>query len=187
MNAYHLAFPANTFDTVICGFMGWYDCFDFERREFTRPDLKGSEILRVLQSGGKFVCCSWEQQEDVTWMEEAMLRHYPQLLEDPEYLAERPIGMAYEKAVGYELILQSAGFREIEISKEEVTCISQDEQEWWRQMRQVGWDSILETIRRNNIERYIELKALIFEDLQRFMVGDGIQFLKVVFFLSGVK
>jgi len=120
-------------------------------------------------------------------MEDAMLRHYPQFLEDPEYLAERPIGMAYEKAEGYDLILQKAGFREIEISKEEVTCISVDEQEWWRQMKQVGWDSLLEKIRQNSVERYVELKALTFEDLQRFKYGDEIRFRKVVFFLSGIK
>jgi hypothetical protein len=32
-------------------------------------------------------------------MEEAMLRHYPAILHDSEYLQRRPIGLSYEKAI----------------------------------------------------------------------------------------
>ena len=93
--------------------MGWYDCFDFDKGKFTQPDTKAKEIRRVLRDGGRIICCSWEKQEGVSWMEDAIIRHYPLILEDPEYLERRPIGMAYEKAEGYEVILQRAGFREI--------------------------------------------------------------------------
>ena len=44
-----------------------------------------------------------------------MLRHYPEIVKDNEYLERRPIGMAYEKPDGYEILLQAAGFREIEL------------------------------------------------------------------------
>lgn len=187
MNAYHLAFPVGTFDTVLSGFMGWYDCFDFDRGEFTGPDLKGPEILRVLRDGGKFVCCSWLQQEDLAWMEDAMLRHYPQLLDDEEYLARRPIGMAYEKPAGYELILHSAGFRSIETSTVEATCLSAGEGEWWQQMEQVGWESLLDKIRRKSEAGYLRLKRSILKDLQSHQSPPGIRFKKVVFFVSGLK
>ena len=188
MNAYHLAFPAGVFDTVLSGFMGWYDCFDFEQRIFTQPDIKSREILRVLREGGKFMCCSWEEQEDLCWMEAAVLRHHPQLLEDDEYLARRPIGMAYEKAAGYELILRNAGFREVETSRLETTCLSANAQEWWEQMKQVGWKSLLEKIRGKSLEDYQRLKQSVLHDLiDNCQYEDGICFRKIVFFVRGIK
>jgi ubiquinone/menaquinone biosynthesis C-methylase UbiE len=187
MNACHLAFPSDTFDRVLSGFMGWYDCFYFKRFEFTQPDQKGSEILRVLRKGGRFFCCSWEEQDDLRWMEEAMLRYYPQLLDDPEYLADRPIGMAYEKAPGYEIILRKAGFREIETHRLAVTCLSKDAEEWWHQMLGVGWKSLLAKIQKGDEGQYRSLKSAILADLLQHQPADGIQFQKVVFFVSGMK
>jgi len=184
MNARSLGFRTGAFDTAICGFMGWYDCFDFKRMEFTRADTKAREIRRVLRDGGRFTCCSWEVQQDVTWMEDAILRHYPVILEDPEYLAERPIGMAYEKAEGYETIFRAAGFREIESARERMTFVSTDEEEWWRQMLNLGWDTLIEKINPVQLQR---LKEAIFRDLGAFRHTDGLHFDKVVFFVSGVK
>ena len=182
-----LGFQTSSFDIAICGFMGWYDCFDFVQGAFTQPDTKAKEIRRVLRDGGRFVCCSWEKQEDVSWMEEAILRRYPEILEDSEYLERRPIGMSYEKAEGYEVIFQNAGFREIEVSRETMTFVSTDEEEWWRQMRHVGWDSLLEKIEKDGRDRLQRVKEAIFEDLQLYKQADGIHFDKVVFFVRGVK
>lgn len=172
---------------VICGFMGWYDCFDFTRGEFTQLDTKAKEIWRVLKDGGKFVCCSCEEQEDLRWMEEAMLRHYPAILEDSEYLERRPIGMAYEKAAGYEIILHRAGFRKIEVLRETMTFVSIDEETWWRQMQHLGWDSLTEKIEKNGSDQLQMVKEAIFEYLQRCRQADGIHFDKAVFFVSGLK
>jgi len=165
--------------------MGWDDCFDFEKLQFTQPDLKAPEILRVLKKGGRFVGCSWEAQEDLAWMEEAMLRHNPSLLRDEEYLSRRPIGMAYEKPEGYEIILRKAGFRDIEFSREEAGFISTDEEEWWRQMQQVGWGTIIEKIQQG--DEMQRLKEAIFNDLQAYKRADGIFFTKTVFFVSALK
>lgn len=167
--------------------MGWDDCFDFARGEFTQPDTKAREIWRVLRDGGRFVCCSWEKQAGVTWMEEAILQHYPAILEDREYLERRPIGMAYEKAEGYETIFQEAGFREIEVSGETMTFVSTDEEEWWRQMQHLGWDSFMEKIEADGTDRLQRVKEAVFNDLQRYKQADGIRFDKVVFFVCGVK
>jgi ubiquinone/menaquinone biosynthesis C-methylase UbiE len=184
MNARDLGFQTGSFDIVISGFMGWYDCFDFSLGEFTHPDTKAREIWRVLKDGGKFVCCSWEEQEDLHWMEDAMLRRYPALLEDSEYLERRPIGMAYEKPAGYETILHRAGFREIEVFRETMTFVSTDEEEWWRQMQNVGWGSLIMKIESGRLQR---VKEAIFEDLQRYRHADGFHFDKEVFFVRGLK
>jgi ubiquinone/menaquinone biosynthesis C-methylase UbiE len=187
MNANNLGFKTGSFDIVTCGFMGWYDCFDFTQEEFTQPSMKAKEIWRVLRDGGKFLCCSWEEQEDLRWMEEAMLRHYPAILEDSEYLERRPIGMAYEKATGYKTIFHRAGFRAIAVLKETMTFVSTDEEEWWRQMQHLGWDSLTKKIERDGSDRLQRVKGAIFEDLQRHRQADGIHFDKAVFFVSGLK
>jgi ubiquinone/menaquinone biosynthesis C-methylase UbiE len=167
--------------------MGWYDCFDFAKGEFTEPDTKAKEIWRVLRDGGRSICCSWEEQEDLKWMEEAIIRYYPAILRDPEYLERRPIGMAYEKAEGYEIIFQSAGFREIEIFGERMTFVSMDEEEWWRQMLHLGWDSLIEKIEKDGADKLQTVKGAILKDLQQFKQADGICFDKVVFFVHGLK
>ena len=184
MNAERLGFEAGVFDLALSGFMGWYDCFDFVNLQFTRQDRKGPEIYRVLRRGGKFVCCTWEAQEDLAWMEEAVLRHYPAILEDADYLEHRPIGMAYEKAAGYELILRNAGFQDIEVSARAMDFLSSDEEEWWRQMHEVGWWKCLDKLEPGTLQK---LKEAVFSDLQAFKRLDGIVFKKVVIFTKATK
>jgi hypothetical protein len=171
--------------------MGWYDCYDFTRGEFTQPDTKAPEIWRVLKEGGRFITCSWEEQEDLRFMEEAILRHgrryYPAILEDREYLESRPIGMAYEKAEGYDAILQRAGFREIQVARERMTFVSTDEEEWWQQMLLVGWESLIKKFENARHDRLQRIKQAIFKDLQAYKHADGIHFEKEVFFIKGVK
>lgn len=182
-----LGFPSSVFDIILCGFMGWDDCFDFTHNEFIKPDKKTTEILRVLREGGRFVCSSWEAQEDLAWMEETILRCYPDILKDDEYLAQRPIGMAYENAVGYEIIFRAGGFRNIEVIREQAEFISTDEEEWWRQMRSVGWDTLIDKIEHNDPDQFYKMKEAMFRDLQSRKQKDGIHFTKSVFFISGVR
>jgi SAM-dependent methyltransferase len=167
--------------------MGWDDCFDFVRLEFSRADAKAQEIRRVLRKGGRFACCSWEAQEDLAWMEEAMLRHYPALSQDGEYVQQRPIGMAYEKSEGYEIIFHTAGFRDIKVSWETGEFVSNDEEEWWQQMGNIGWGSFFDKIRKVGTEKLLRIKDAIIKDLQAYKKSDGLHFTKTAFYVSGVK
>ncbi|PWB50453.1 MAG: hypothetical protein C3F13_16000 [Anaerolineales bacterium] len=187
MNAWNLGFQTGSFDLAISGFMGWYDCFNFTQGEFTQSDTKSREICRVLRDGGKFVCCSWEEQEDLRFMEEAMIRHYPAILHDSEYIEQHPIGMAYEKPAGYEIILRQAGFREIEVRGESMTFVSTDEEEWWRQMQRLGWKSLLDRIELIDANQFTRMKEAIFKDLQSCKQEDGLHFTKSVFYVKGIK
>ena len=117
-------------------------------------------------------------------MEDAVLRHYPMILKDDEYLERRPIGMSYENAAGYEIIFRSAGFRDIEISTQSMTFVSTDEEEWWQQMQQVGWESLLAKLDAKLVRK---LKAAILRDLQEYKAGKGIIFEKKVIFVCGHK
>ena len=95
--------------------------------------------------------------------------------------------MSYEKVTGYDIIFQTAGFRDIEVSREAVECVSTDEEEWWQQMANVGWDTLLEKIERKDAGQLIRIKEAIFKELQPFKQPDGIHFTKRVFFVSGIK
>jgi SAM-dependent methyltransferase len=184
MNARQLGFPADTFDLALCGFMGWDDCFDFKTDTFTRPATKAPEILRVLKPGGRFACCSWLAQDDLAWTEETVLRHFPAMRHNQAYLAEAPIGMAYEKPQGYEIILDKAGFREIEVATHTLTCLSTDEDEFWQQMLFVGWQPILDTLGEAEQQG---IKDAVLKDLQAQKGADGIIFDKTVFFVCAQK
>ena len=48
-----LGFLPEIFHTVLANFVGWDDCFDFERMEFISTDKMMSEIMRVLRPGGQ--------------------------------------------------------------------------------------------------------------------------------------
>lgn len=120
-------------------------------------------------------------------MEEAIYRHYPEILEDSEYLKRRPIGMAYEKVDGYEIIFQRAGFRNIRIIRETMTFVSTDEEEWWRMMLYLGWDSFIDKIMNDGTDQLQRIKGAIFKDLQSHKHADGILFDKVVFIVYGHK
>jgi SAM-dependent methyltransferase len=186
-NARHIGFPTGFFDLALCGFMGWDDCFDFVHNQFIRPDKKAPEIYRVLKESGKFVCCSWESQEDLSWMENAMEQHCPALLGDPEYQQERTIGMSRENAHGYEIILDSAGFRNIKVIEYEAEFVSTDEQEFWRQMEHLGWDIYFKKIEKVGSPNLMEIKRAIFQDIQPNKHKDGIHFTKRVLFVTATK
>ena len=184
MDARSLGFQPGAFDIALSGFMGWYDCFDFARGRFIQPDTKTKGIWRVLKDGGRLAICSWDKQEDLGWMEAAFIRYMPAILDDREYIEQHPIGMANETPDGYEIIFQEAGFRDIEISTETAEFVSTDEEEWWRQMYELGWFTVIDKMDPAEVQR---IKDAIFLDLQPFKQADGIHFQKTVFYVRGVR
>jgi len=182
-----MGFPNASFDVVLSGFIAWSDCFDFIQGGFTRPDKKSKEIWRVLKEGGRVVIAAWERQEDLHWMEDAFVRNFPALLEDKEYIEQRPIGMAKENMEGYRVILQSAGFSNIEVFNEQAEFVSATEEDWWEQMRVVGWDELFKKVNNDGTETLARIKNAIFRELQTYKHHDGIHFSKSVFIITGRK
>lgn len=68
-----------------------------------------------------------------------------------------------------------------------MTCVSTDEEEWWRQMQHLGWDSFTEKIEADGTDQLHRVKQAIFKDLQPHKQADGIHFDKAVFFVCGTK
>jgi len=186
-NAENIGFPDCSFDFAFCGFMGWEYCFDFKRSEFWGQDRRMMEISRVLRDGGQVGISSWLRQEDLDWMEEKVIQHYPAILVDRDFISNRPIGYSREGAEGYKIILQSAGFKEFKIVTEEVEFVSKDVGEWWEQMESVGWLRFFRKIENEHADIIQELKANILLDLQHQMQTDDIRFVKSVVFIYAKK
>jgi SAM-dependent methyltransferase len=187
MNAENMGLPNGFFDLALCGFMGWDYCFDFVRGEFTGPDTRMREVSRVLRDGGRVGISTWEQQADLDWMEQKFIGAFPSIASDREFIERRPIGYSKESAHGYDIILRSAGFEDVEIFREKVAFVSTDEEEWWEQMRSLGWYRYFERTENEGVDKLERFKESVFRDLQRHKHADGIQFSKSVAFVFGAK
>jgi SAM-dependent methyltransferase len=187
MNAENMGFLSGSFDFALCGFMGWDYCFDFTLGEFTGPDTRMKEISRVLRDGGQVGISTWEKQEDLDWMEETIIRYFPPILSDREFIERRPIGYSMEGPEGYDTILRSAGFKDIENLRVEAEFVSTDEEAWWEQMQSLGWYSFFERLENEEADELQRLKQNVFRDLQHYKHADGIHFTKLVSFVFGTK
>lgn len=185
MNADNLGFRDRSFDYVLCGFIGWDYCYDFMRHEFTAPDPRGREIYRVLRNGGRFGLSSWQEQADLDWMQDILIKHFPFIAnrQDGER-ASRPLAYSQENRPGLEEILSSAGFKNIQTFEEITEFSSPDEETWWRQMRNVGWHRYLEEMDAKTLS---DFKKIVFDALQAHKTDDGIDFSKTVIFAFGEK
>jgi len=182
-----MGLPDSSFDLALCGFMGWYYCFDFVLGQFKKADARMREIWRVLRAGGRVWISAWEKQSDLDWMEESLIRYLPLILSDREFIERRPIGYSRENAAGYDSILRNAGFRDIDILHEEAEFVSASDEEWWELMGNLGWRRYLAKLENVGAERLHIIKEAVFKDLLRHKRADGIHFTKSVLFATGVK
>ena len=187
MNAESMGLPDSSFDVVLSGFMGWDYCFDFARGEFKRADARMKEIWRVLRAGGRVWISAWEEQGDLDWMEETLIRYLPPILSDREFIEHRPIGYSRENAAGYDIVLRGAGFKDIDILHEKAEFVSAGEEEWWDLMNDLGWRRYLAKMENVGDERLRRVKEALFKDLESHKRADGIHFTKSVLFATGIK
>ena len=172
-----LGFLPEIFQTVLANFVGWDDCFDFERLEFKAPDKMMSEIMRVLRPGGQVGIGAWIEQSDIDWIMNAFKQYFPKY--------DRNITCySKEKPEGQEIILQSGGFKDIRVYVEQVDFVSPDAETWWRQMRQAANEYFRQISEPKVLERF---KEQVFVDLQQFQYLEGVRFSKTVSFAFGIK
>ena len=137
MDAKSLGFLPETFDTVLANFVGWDDCFDFERMEYISSDEWGSEAMRVLKKGGRLGIGSWVEQCDIDWITEEFKRYLPGCKGTS---GKCNLSYGRENPEGYRIILQNGGFEDIRVDVETTDFVSPDAETWWRQMKQVASD-----------------------------------------------
>lgn len=93
---------------------------------------------------------------------------------DPEFDTEEGV---YE-------VLEQAGFKNIQIIREEKTFIYRDEQEWWDKLWTHGYIRVLEKIPKDKIEA---LKKEVFSKLKEIKEREGIHVTMFVAYSIGEK
>jgi len=178
MDAAFLGFPSETYDVVLGNFVGWDYCFDFSRMEFTSPDLRMAEIMRVLKPGGQVGLSFWIDQSDIEWIVETFSRYLP----ENDKLKDDPItSYGKENPEGYQVILRTGGFQNIQIHAETTSFTSPDTDTWWRQMRQAVSDYFQE------LPELEGFKEQVLKDVIQFQSIQGIHFNKTVGYAFGIK
>lgn len=181
MDANALGFLPKTFHTVLANFVGWDDCFDFDRMEFKHPDTMASEIMRILRPGGQVGIGGWVEQSDIDWIAGAFQKYLP------EYSTESGKGLSCyskENPEGQKVILRSGGFESIRVHVETTDFVSPDAETWWQQMKQAANEYFRQV---SNPEKLEGFKEQVFIDLHPFQVPEGIRFSKTVSFAFGAK
>ena len=177
MDANALGFLPETFQTVLANFVGWDDCFNFERMEFISADSMMSEIRRVLKPGGQVGIGSWVKQSDIDWIIDAFKKYLP------EY--DTKINCyAKENPEGQKIILQNSGFEDIRVHVETTNFVLHDAEIWWRQMRQAASEYFRQITNPDTMKNF---KEQVLIDLQDSQSPEGIRFSKTVSFAFGTK
>jgi ubiquinone/menaquinone biosynthesis C-methylase UbiE len=178
MDANTLGFLPEAFHTVLANFVGWDDCFDFDRMEFITPDRKLAEILRIMKPGGQVGIGFWVDQNDINWIAESFKKYLPACR---KVIGDRMTAYGRENPMGYESILRSGGFDNIRVQVETGTFVSSSLENWWQQMEITASDYF------EKMPELEGLKGRIFADLEQFRSPRGIQFDKTVGFAFGTK
>jgi ubiquinone/menaquinone biosynthesis C-methylase UbiE len=178
MDAAYLGFPSETYDSVLANFVGWDDCFDFDRMEFIAPNNKMTEIMRVLKPGGQVGIGFWIEQCDIEWIVEAFRRYLPGC---EEVTGKRMLSYGKENPQGYEVILRDSGFCNIHICVETTTFVSSDTATWWKQMQRAASDYF------EKMPELERLKEQVCADLKQFQSPTDIHFDKTVGYAFGAK
>ena len=172
-----LGFLPGVFETVLAGFVGWDDCFDFERMDFKCVDTMMSEIARVLKPGGQVGMASWVEQSDIDWIIGAFKKYLPEHIKDI-------VCYSKENSEGQRMILQNSGFEDIQVHVETAGFVLPDAEMWWRQMRQAAGDYFRQITDPNALESF---KKRVLADVRQFQCPEGIRFTKTASFAFGTK
>jgi SAM-dependent methyltransferase len=116
MDATRPGFRSNSFDYVLSGFaVCWFSLRD---------------VFPLLRAGGRVVLSSWAWQEDNEWMGASVGRLVP----EPGNTDLRPRAYTLDTVEALEDVLDKAGFRDIQVLREDKEFVWRDEEEWWRVM-----------------------------------------------------
>lgn len=173
MDAEKLEFENEMFHHILCGFGVFF--FPNYKKAF-------SEFKRVLKDRGRFSFTTFLRKKDekFIWFDELIQKYLPPSEEykkddnDPEFDTEEGV---YE-------VLEQAGFKNIQIIREEKNFVYRDEQEWWDKLWTHGYIRVLEKIPKDKIE---EFKKEVFSKLKEIKEMEGIYVTMFVAYSIGEK
>ena len=159
-----LIFKDNSFDYVLSGFSYTFSTLD--------------EIRRVLKKGGRFGLSTWKTLDDIEWMAQC-LRKYMDIDSKEVYNQETPEEL--------KTLLDKAGFTNITVSTETQTFYYADEEQWWTERSDSGWEEYMKKVEDMGPGTLDELKKEAFQKLQEYKQPHGIPFSASAHFAFGTK
>lgn len=187
MEASNLKFDDNSFDNILCGFMGFSDSYDFQNNQFIGKNAKMKEILRVLKSGGEAAFSTWEYQQDIEvarGLLQKYLRH--KNMKKNNDIENLSISYSKESVDGFELIMKDAGFNNIKIFSKNYNIIYKSVDEWWDKMEFAAW--VMKYTLNHDRDKLNDLKRTCLpQGIRDFKKDEGYTFQKSVIFAYGTK
>jgi SAM-dependent methyltransferase len=178
MDAGHLEFEDNTFDTVTCGLALFYF-----------PDIEGTlkEMCRVLKPGGKIGLSTADPETAFMPLSEPYMKRlrttaevldiYPPGYSDLAALTRNPRGL--------EKLLTDAGFEEAQVKEDSIPVHFTSPEDWWNHGRGSTWgDLLLKEMLDNERD---EFEAAHLKEIQHLFTKDGVKTATPVLFALARK
>jgi len=187
MDARDLIYDADTFDSVICGFIGFDDVFDFQNHKYRKENDKMKHILRVLKPGGKAGFSTWLSQGELNCLRKLLQDYLGNFtIKSQEEIDNIPISYSKETKEGFEKILQDAGFNNIQVFSEDFSLKYENVDEWFSVMKRSGW--ILHHTLDKDEKKILDFKEkMLPQGISSYKQKDGYYFTKSVIFAFGTK
>ncbi|MFW9772567.1 MAG: class I SAM-dependent methyltransferase [Promethearchaeota archaeon] len=187
MEASNLKFNDNSFDNILCGFIGFSDSYDFKNNQFIGKNAKMKEIFRVLKSGGEAAFSTWEYQQDIEvarGLLQKYLRH--KNMKKNNDIENLSISYSKESVDGFKLIMKDAGFNNIKIFSKNYNIVYKSVDEWWDVMKFAAW--IMRYTLNHDPDKLNDLKETCLpQGIRAFKKDEGYAFQKSVIFAYGAK
>jgi ubiquinone/menaquinone biosynthesis C-methylase UbiE len=169
MDAEYMQFPDNSFDFVLCGFAIFF---------FPQLNFAMSEFRRVLKPTGHICVSTFEKlfDENWTWFFEIAKTYLPSKAEANQTIesdsASQPV---FDTSEGLEVILNAAGFCDIQIFSEASEFVYTTDEEFWSTLWSHGMRATLEKIEETaGADGLQNFKSEIFKKVSSIKQTDGL-------------
>lgn len=170
MDAEQLAFPADSFDAVLCGFAIFL---------FPRIERALAESLRALRPGGKLGITVARNADAIEqWYSKRITEYHEQ------YHFPLNAGGGNLDLTELPSYLTRAGFVDVQVEQEQAEFVYADAQQWWDAKWTHGTRYSLEHMAPEVLARF---KAEVFTRLQEILQADGIHEAWNLQFVIGIK
>jgi len=191
MNVKDLTYKDNSFDYVLCGFIGFDDVYDFINDKYRSSNEKMKQIFRVMKQGAKVGFTSWCLQEDIKVaidvLKDYLIQEGIKSSDEVRTLSE---SYSKESAAGFHQMMVDSGFKNIDVHTEDYTIIYNDFKDWWQKMMNVAWVIYYTIGEKSNLPNSLidDFKTKMFpEGIAKNKHDNGYHFTKSVIFGLGEK
>ncbi len=187
MDGNNLKFENESFDNILCGFIGFGGDYDFETNRFISRNTKMKEIFRILKIGGEAAFSTWAYQQDIEVARDLLQKYLiDKNLKKRDEIASLSISYSKETIKGFKVIMEDAGFSKIRIFLRDYQIIYKTIDEWWKVMETAAW--VMRYALNHDHNKLNDLKNhSLPQGIESFRKGGVYIFQKSVIFAFGLK